>query len=91
MWPPSLKPVPIAHHTSEGITMGSCYGGAERDETLGWLERKFRHVKEEIVMTELRLHDLNQDLAVLKSHAEQYQRHLSQLSLECQTPHSNSL
>ncbi|KAG0611474.1 hypothetical protein M758_7G143600 [Ceratodon purpureus] len=91
MWPPSLKPVPIAHHGSVGINMGSCYGSSERDETLGWLERKFRHIKEEIAMTELRLHDLHQDLAALKSHAEQYQRHISQISLECQTPYSNNL
>jgi prefoldin subunit 5 len=63
--------------------MGSCFGSSESDETLGWLERKFRHIKEEIAMTELRLHDLHQDLTALKSHAEQYQTHIG---LECQTP-----
>lgn len=91
MWPPSLKHVPTGHYGSESINMDSCYGSPEKDETLGWLDRKFRHIKEEIAMTELRLHDLRQDLAALKAHVDQYQRHISQTSLECQTPHPHSL
>jgi len=88
MWPPNVKPGPIAIHGNE---VGSCSGGSERDETLGWLERRVHHIKEEIAMTELRLQDLHQDLAALKSHTDRFQRHLSQTIVERQTTHTNSL
>uniref|UniRef100_A0A7I4EKP1 VASt domain-containing protein n=1 Tax=Physcomitrium patens TaxID=3218 RepID=A0A7I4EKP1_PHYPA len=92
IWPPSIKPAPIAHHVSDGINPGSCWGRSEMDETLGWMERRVRYIKEEIAMTELRLQDLHQHLSVLKNHADQFQNHLSQASLVCRTePHSNSL
>jgi len=72
--------------------VGSCFGGsAGGDETLGWLERRFHHIKEEIAMTELRLQDLHLDLAALKSHAERFQRHLSQSIVESRTTQTSNL
>lgn len=86
LWPQSVKPGPVAY---QGYSEGnSC---SEREETLGWLERRFHHIKEEIAMTELRLQDLHQDLAALKTHADRFQRHLSQTLVECRTTPANNL
>ncbi|KAG0558566.1 hypothetical protein KC19_10G038300 [Ceratodon purpureus] len=90
MWSPNAKPAPVAYNSYEAFNMGIRYhGGSEREETLGWLERRARHIKEEIVMTELRLQDLHQDLAALKVHAEKIEGHLSKTSLECGSTQTN--
>jgi hypothetical protein len=91
MWSPTARPAPVAYRGNEAFNMGSRYGGSEREDTLGWLERRVRHIKEEIVMTELRLQDLHQDLAALKAHAEKFEGHLSQTSLECRSSNTKSL
>ncbi|KAG0602713.1 hypothetical protein M758_10G035400 [Ceratodon purpureus] len=91
MWSPNAKPAPVAYNSYEAFNMGSRDGGSEREETLGWLERRARHIKEEIVMTELRLQDLHQDLAALKVHAEKFEGHLSKTSLECRNTQTNNL
>lgn len=92
MWSPSVKPMPVAYNGNEPFNMpGSCYGGSEGDETLGWLERRVRHIKEEIVITELRLQDLHEGLAALKVHADRLQESFSQTSLESRSTHANSL
>jgi len=89
MWPQNVKPA----YRDNNEVVGSCgFGGSQGgDETLGWLERRAHHIKEEIAMTELRLQDLHLDLAALKSHAERFQRHLSQSIVECRTTQTGNL